>query len=297
MLTLAFLSHHSKHLITKLVKDITSYNLDLSILIIENSQDISLKKELEKNYENQVEVFIPKENLGFSKGMNKAIELSKNNFVFLNPADVILSKDCLINLMTCIKNFDNFVLLAPTYTDESVYKNYERDIFSEKNKTKEKINLLNKYNLEEIDWIDGTFIVNKSMLKNLKIMDEKFFIYFETMDMCLNFKKNNQKMYIVNNIKFDHLGGKSHDKKFNYEANLSRNWHYNWSKFYYFKKNYSYVYALKKSFSILLKLTIKLISRLILNKTQESSLVKAELNGILASIFLKESSYRPYIKK
>ena len=117
------------------------------------------------------------------------------------------------------------------------------------------------------------------------------------MDMCLNFKKNNQKMYIVNNIKFDHLGSKSHDKKFNYEANLSRNWHYNWSKFYYFKKNYSYLYALRKSFSILLKLTIKLISRLILNKTQESSLVKAELNGILASIFLKESSYRPYIKK
>ena len=30
-------------------------------------------------------------------------------------------------------------------------------------------------------------------------------------------------MYIVNNIKFDHLGSKSHDKKFNYEANLSRN--------------------------------------------------------------------------
>tara|TARA_B100001996_G_C18480920_1_gene523739 strand:- start:329 stop:799 length:471 start_codon:yes stop_codon:yes gene_type:complete len=156
---------------------------------------------------------------------------------------------------------------------------------------------MNKFNLEEIDWIDGTFIVNKSKLENYKIMDEKFFIYFETMDMCFNFKKRGQKMYIVNNIKFDHLGGSSHDKKYNFEANLSRNWHYNWSKFYYFKKNHNYLYALKKFIPILFKLIIKLIIKLILNKKNESLLIKAELNGIITSLFLKESSYRPYIKK
>ena len=93
------------------------------------------------------------------------------------------------------------------------------------------------------------------------------------------------------------MGGSSHDKKYNFEANLSRNWHYNWSKFYYFKKNHNYLYALKKFIPILFKLIIKLIIKLILNKKNESLLIKAELNGIITSLFLKESSYRPYIKK
>ena len=93
------------------------------------------------------------------------------------------------------KNFDDFVLLAPTYNDETIFKNYEKNIFSYKKEIKKKIKLMNKFNLEEIDWIDGTFIVNKSKLENYKIMDEKFFIYFETMDMCFNFKKRGQNFW------------------------------------------------------------------------------------------------------
>ena len=73
MLTLAFLSHHSKHLITKLVYEIINYDLGVKILIIENSIDHQLKYELESKYKKQVKVFLPNENLGFSKGMNKAI--------------------------------------------------------------------------------------------------------------------------------------------------------------------------------------------------------------------------------
>ena len=67
-------------------------------------------------------------------------------------------------------------------------------------------------------------------------MDENFFLYFETMDMCRKFKKENKKMFIIENIKFDHFGGASHEKKYDFQASLSRNWHYNWSKFYYFSK-------------------------------------------------------------
>ena len=293
MLTLAFLSHHSKHLIIKLVNEIISYNLSLKIIIIENSLDQELKNQLEKKYKNLVNVYIPEENLGFSKGMNKAIELSNDQFVFLNPADVILPYDCLKNLIECIKNFNNFTLLAPTYKDEKIFKNYETFIFS-KDKKINKFKIGNKFNLQEVDWIDGTFIVNKNQIKEKKIMDENMFIYFETMDMCLNFKKQNKKMYIIDNIKFEHMGSSSHDKKYNFEANLSRNWHYNWSKFYYFKKNFGYFYALKKFITITLKNYFKLISYIFRGEKNKYLLKKAEIEGSLASIFLKKSYYRPY---
>ena len=251
MLTLAFLSHHSKHLINKLVDEIINYDLGVKILIIENSIDHQLKYELESKYKKQVKVYLPNENLGFSKGMNKAIELSDDQFVFLNPADVILSHTCIQNLLNCLNNFKDFTLLAPTYKDEKIYKNYEEFLFSKERETHQFE--IENFHLKEVDWIDGTFIVNKEKIENNKIMDENIFIYFETMDMCLNFKKKNQKMFVVENIKFEHIGGSSHERKFNFEAKLSRNWHYNWSKFYYFKKNFSYLYALKKFSTVLFK--------------------------------------------
>ena len=46
MLTLGFLSHHSKHLITKLVEKIINYNFDVKIIIIENiiASDVNVQK-------------------------------------------------------------------------------------------------------------------------------------------------------------------------------------------------------------------------------------------------------------
>jgi GT2 family glycosyltransferase len=296
MITLVFLSHHSKHLLEKTISEIISFDLNLPIIIIENSQDYSLKNELESKYKNFIKVYIPEENLGFSKGMNKAMELSETDYVFLNPSDVFLSFKCLSGLIECIKEFKDFTLLAPTYADESIYKNFETHHFSNFKYPKKNINILNKFFLKEVDWIDGTFIVNKKQINNQKIMDEKIFIYFETMDMCLNFKKKNKKMYVINNLKFTHLGGQSHNKIFNYEANLSRNWHYNWSKFYYFKKNFGYFFAIKKSISILIKILFKLLKYKIQNKEKDYSLTKAEFKGLLNSIMLKKSSYRPYKK-
>ena len=294
MLTLAFLSHHSKYLITKLVDEIINYNLGVKILIIENSIDHQLKYELESKYKKQVKVFLPNENLGFSKGMNKAIELSDDQFVFLNPADVILSHKCIQNLLNCLNNFKDFTLLAPTYKEEKIYKNYEEFLFSKERETHQLE--IENFSLKEVDWIDGTFIVNKEKIENNKIMDENIFIYFETMDMCLNFKKKNQKMFVVENIKFEHIGGSSHERKFNFEAKLSRNWHYNWSKFYYFKKNFSYLYALKKFSTVLFKNALKLLYYFMTRNKENYLLKKAEINGSMHSILLNKSNYRPYKK-
>ena len=59
MITFAFLSHHSRDLIKKNINQIVSYKLNIPILIIENSQDIALKEELETKYKGLVKVYIP----------------------------------------------------------------------------------------------------------------------------------------------------------------------------------------------------------------------------------------------
>ena len=103
MFTIVILSFYSKHLIEKLVEKIDK---KIPIIIIENSRDEDFKNEIEFKYKN-VRVLIPKENLGFSKGMNLGIQEAKTNYVFLNPADVLLPKKCLDDLTECIEKFQD----------------------------------------------------------------------------------------------------------------------------------------------------------------------------------------------
>ena len=286
MLTLVFLSFHSDHHIKRLVNYIDS---SYPIIIIENSGNKKLKVELEKKY-NNVHVEICEENLGFSKGMNLGIKLSKTPYVFLNPADIEISNESLNLLNETVKNFTDFGMICPVYKDESVHSNYA--IWTKKNKP-QNINLFGKaYSLKEVDFIDGTIILNKKITGDI-IFDENMFIYFETMDLCKRLIEKNIKLYAMDQITFEHFGGQSHNKLYNHEADLSRNWHYNWSKFYFINKHNNYFYALRKISPNLIRAVKNYIKAFLFDKkTKELNL--AEIKGIMSSIFKRKSYYRPY---
>ena len=81
-------------------------------------------------------------------------------------------------------------------------------------------------------------IINKNFFINNIFFDEKFFMYLENVDLCLRAKKNNGKNYLLLKIqKFIILGAQAVDDKYIEEVELSRNWHWMWSKFYFNKKH------------------------------------------------------------
>ncbi len=289
MITLVFLSFHSAHHIKRIVKNTDS---KYKIIIIENSSDISLKNEIEKQYSN-VHVEVCEENLGFSKGMNLGIKLSKTPFVFLNPSDVDISNEVLNSLNNIIQNFDDFAMLSPVYKDRTIHSNFF--IWSKKGPDKIVNTQNGNFNLKEVDFIDGTIIVNKNKI-NDELFDENFFIYFETMDLSKRLIKKKLKLYVCEELKFNHFGGQSHERKFNFQAQLSRNWHYNWSKFYYYKKHYNYLYSLKKILPNFLRaIKVYLLNFFVMNnkdKENKKLLALFEMKGILSSLMLKKSNFR-----
>ena len=154
MFTILIMAFHSRHLLPDLVNSIDK---DFPIVILDNSQDYDLKSKLEKNHKN-VKVIIPEVNLGFAKGANLAISQINSEYIFINPSDVYLPKKCLSDLKECLNEFNNFAMLAPTYIDESVYRNYE--LYSYKPDVDNKV--AKKFGMKEVDIIDGTFILKKS---------------------------------------------------------------------------------------------------------------------------------------
>ena len=274
-LTIVFNAYYSEKSLSKVLKNLNKFK----IIIIENSQQISIKNKLEKKFKN-VKVLIPKKNLGLAGGYNMGIKNSKTKYIFLNNPDIKIKSSSIIKLLEIAKKSRDFGIIAPVYDDEKIFKNYNKII--SKN---------NKYGLISVDWIDNNFLINKLNIKN-NLFSENFFLYFETIDFCLNLKRKGKKLFIAKKIKFTHFGSKSIDSKLDYVVKLTRSWHYNWSKFYYFRKNFNYIYAFTKIMPNFYQSLKNSLMNLILFNFKALKLNLTEIYGICSAIFCFSSFYR-----
>ena len=183
-LTLVFSSYQSQHLLTNLLR---KFDKKYRIIVIENSLDLSVKKLLEKKFEN-VNVIIPKKNLGLAKSYNLGIKKAKTKFVFLNNPDMIIDDKSIKGLIHCAKKIKRFGAISPAFKKENIYKNYK--IFDKKKNQKSKF--FKKYNIIEVDLLDNNFLIDKKQIKNY-FFDENYFLYFETFDFT-NLKKREKTL-------------------------------------------------------------------------------------------------------
>jgi len=283
LLTIVFNSYYSKKNLYRVLKSLKKY----PIIIIENSLDADLKSELEKKYKN-VKVVIPKENLGLAKGYNLGIKKAKTSYVFLNNPDIEISSKSIDILLLSAQKIIKFGILAPTYDNERIFKNYSNYNVPFNNG----IPFLKKSKIYDVNWIDNNFLVNRKEIAG-DLFDENYFLYFETIDFCLNLKRKKNKLLVFKNIKFKHFGAKSTDRKYKNVVSLTRAWHYNWSKFYYYKKNYNYFYALKKIFPNLIQAIKKIIINIFKLNSFSIYLSVIEIYGIISAILCLKSFYRP----
>ena len=124
------------------------------------------------------------------------------------------------------------------------------------------------------------------------MFDENFFLYFEVTDFCYRINKNKEKLYISDKIKFNHFGSDSVSSKYSLISLLTKSWHYNWGKFYFYKKHYSYFYALRKIRLNVFSSLKRLLTNLLFLKFKICYICLIQLYGTFSSIILLKSFYR-----
>ena len=281
--TLVFGAYFSHKHIYRICKNI---NKKFKIIVVENSLDEKFKHSIEKKYSN-AKVIIPKSNVGLAKSYNIGIKNSKTKYVYLNCPDMSVSNKSLNDLIECAEKLKDFCILAPNYNDTSNFNNYVGNDYVEKNTPK---NIL-KYKLKKVDYIDNSFFMKTKKAKKY-LFDENYFLYSETLDFCFKLKKNKEKNYVSEKIRFKHFVSDSVDRKYSLVSDLTRAWHFNWSKFYYHKKNYNYFFALRKISPNLIKSIKKIIFSVITFNKKNAILGIAEFSGIICSILRFKSFYR-----
>ena len=275
-LTIVIVSFKSEDILHRCIKSIDK---KYPIIVVENSIDKKLKLELEQKYLN-VNCILPKENLGYGGGNNLGLSKVKTNYTLILNPDVILMENSIENFFTTVNKFPNFGIIAPISANEKYDNfNHEKDI-----------------NIKEVENVKGfAMFFNMKNLKKSNFFDDNFFLYLEEIDLCKRVRLMDAKIFIDPSIKVEHFGGSSHVSEINKSMELSRNWHWMWSSFYFNKKHYGYLSALIKIFPKFFSSLFKFIFYLITFKKNKSDIYKHRLLGIINSVLLKKSWYRPFL--
>ncbi len=263
----------------KIRQCLNSIDTSVKIIIIENSNNLSFKDEIEKEFSN-VNCFLSGQNLGYAKGNNFGLSKVQSDYALILNPDAFLEKGTLDRLLSTANKFKDFSIIGPAKQDEfsnTERKNDKADVF--------KVNTLKGF----------AMFLNLKQFEDIGFFDENFFIYLEEIDLCKRLLKKNKKIYLDQKVLINHLGGSSHNEKINFEMELSRNWHWMWSTFYYNKKHFGFINSLIKVSGKFFSSLIKMIFFTIIFESKKRKIYFQRFSGLFNSIIGKKSWYRPKI--
>ena len=260
---------------------LNSIHPEIKKIIIENSTNQKFFENLISKYKN-IECFSSGENYGMGKGNNIGIKKSKTRYVMILNPDTILKADTLEKIFEVSKNLD-FAILSPI-SDNIDYPNY---------KIKKKVSNNEDKDLLDVDSVDGYSMLIDTTKFDQNYFDENFFMYLENDDLCLRMKKKNEKIYVYKKALISHLGGKAVSALHQKEIELSRNWHWNWSKFYFRKKHYGFIFALISGIPNYIKSCIKFSIYFLLKEEFKYKIYFNRASGFYNSLLNKRAWYRP----
>ena len=276
-LTVVLISYKSEKKIKSFIKKIPS---DIKVIIVENSNNTILKKNIEKNYKN-INVFI-KKNEGVSASINYAVKKIKTKYFLQISPDVQFNfKDIRLFFDLAKKLNNKFAAIGPRF----LYV---------KEKSHKQTNM--KIDYGSINSIHGScMFINKKCFNKIGKFDDNFFLYFEETEYCFRAKNKGYLTYQTNKSKVMSLGRSVEIKNISEKENIYYIliWHFIWSKFYFYTKKYGKTLSILIFIPVLVRNCFRIILYSVLKDKKKIKKYKFRLSGLLKSIIGNKSSLRP----
>lgn len=275
LLTIVIVSYKSNKLVIPILNRFSKL---FKIIIIENSQDLNLRKIIQLKYKKNVNIIF-KKNIGFGSAINFASKFVYTKYFFsINP-----------DLHTDVRSINNLIKAAEKL-------NSTFGAIAPINLFKKKYN--KKNSLAKVNAINGSaMFFSTAIFKQIGGFDEKIWLFFEENDLCLRARNLGFFLYTISNAQAYHEGGKSmNNKSVNYQMILTRYWHGQWSKYYFYRKHYGVLRALLISIPKFIKLIFQMLITAIYNP-KKSKIYIYQICGMISSMVGVSSFVRPDRKK
>jgi GT2 family glycosyltransferase len=200
--------------------------LEYEVIVVDNGS-IEKSEDLIKNEFPMIKFIANQINKGFPKASNQGIRISKGEYILLlNPDTVILPN----TIEQCISFLDTnpqvavvtcYVELATGQIDPACHRGFPTPwaslcYFLGLEKLFPKSRLFSRYHLgwlplnirHEIDTPSGCFyLVKRSVLNEVGLLDEDYFLYFEEVDLSYRIKEKGWKIFFLPEVKIIHYKG------------------------------------------------------------------------------------------
>ena len=205
--------------------------IDAEIFVVDNhSVDGSIRM-LNKKFP-QLNLIINKENLGFAKANNQAIQQAKGEYVLLLNPDTLVEADTFSKIIAFmdttsdagglgVKMVNGEGVFLPEskrslpLPNVAFYKIFGLSKLFKKSHRFGKYHLtyLDHNQIHEVEVLSGAFmLLRKSVLDNIGYLDEDFFMYGEDIDLSYRIIKNGFKNYYFPQTRIIHYKGESTKK-------------------------------------------------------------------------------------
>ncbi|MDD3285403.1 MAG: glycosyltransferase family 2 protein [Patescibacteria group bacterium] len=219
--------------------------IKFEIIVIDNASGDGSVKFLQEKFGDTIKLITNENNLGFAGANNQGAALAKGDiFLFLN-SDTIIEKNFFHDYSDILKQNKQIGIISPrllTASGENQKSAFGRfpNIFrliTQKTKIDPILDENKKYNI--VDWVSGcALIIRRDLFEQIKGWDEKFFLYYEDVDLCKRVKNCGYLSAVANKTTIIHLGGQS------LAQSLKKHRHYFRSQDYYFRKHYGFITSL-----------------------------------------------------
>ena len=228
-LSIIIVSWNAKKYLEKCIASIIGKTVkyQTEIIVVDNaSTDGSV--ELVKGQFPKVKVICNDTNLGFAKANNIGIKQGTGKYICLINSDVEILQGCFDSMVSYMEKNPEIGILGPQILDSNgniqrscmgfptLWNAFCRALFLDKLFPKSELfgsylmTFQNQNTTQPVDIINGCFwMVKKKVLKQVGLLDERFFIYAEDKDWCKRFWDAGWKVVYFPQAQAIHYGGAS----------------------------------------------------------------------------------------
>jgi hypothetical protein len=244
-LSFIIVNYQSEKYLFKCLSSIQEKILGVGYEIIVVNNDAT---HLETSFPSEIKLINTGKNIGFGAACNLGARSAQGEILcFLNPDTEIVSNN-ILDLLDKFDKYDKLAIVGPRLVDE---KNNTQEWIAGKEVTIWST-LMNNLGYKrdqkiwesavpvECAWITGAaMFIRKDIFDRLGGFDEKFFMYFEDVDLCQRARQLSYKVLYFPEFTVKHFGGKSflnkkRQKKYYYVSQLK------YFKKYFLLKNSKY---------------------------------------------------------
>ncbi|MEX2027870.1 MAG: glycosyltransferase family 2 protein [Candidatus Curtissbacteria bacterium] len=217
---------NTKKLLEQGIASIYKYarGITFEIIVSDNGSEDGSVEMVKKEFPN-VKLIENKDNLGFAKGNNMAINVAKGEFIFLFNSDAYLIDDSIQNLVKRAREIPNLGAIAPQIRNE------DRTIQQSAGFNPDLLRIflwmsfiddlplgdfLRPYHVDhdrfykkehKVDWLTGAaLMVPKKVIGKVGPLDHNIFMYGEDVDWCMRIKDAGFEIYFSPVAKLVHIG-------------------------------------------------------------------------------------------